>query len=66
MAEAPVSFQLHTLIGMLLFAVWPFTRLVHAFSAPIGYLFRPYVVYRSRDAALGSRPSRRGWERVGR
>jgi Nitrate reductase gamma subunit len=30
-------------------ALWPFTRLVHAFSAPIGYLFRPDVVYRSRD-----------------
>jgi nitrate reductase gamma subunit len=64
MADAPVTFQLHTLIGMLLFAVWPFTRLVHAFSAPIGYLFRPYIVYRSRDTALGSRQARRGWERV--
>jgi nitrate reductase gamma subunit len=66
MSEAPVSFQLHTLIGMLLFAIWPFTRLVHVFSAPIGYLFRPYIVYRSRDTALGSRASRRGWERVDR
>jgi hypothetical protein len=25
--------------------------LAHAFSAPIGYLFRPDVVYRSRDVA---------------
>jgi nitrate reductase gamma subunit len=66
MSEAPVSFQLHTLIGMLLFAIWPFTRLVHVFSAPIGYLFRPYIVYRSRDTALGTRASRRGWERVDR
>ena len=46
--------------------LWPFTRLVHAFSAPIGYLFRPYVVYRSRDVAakdhlVGSTPQRRGW-----
>ncbi len=65
MSDAPFSFQLHTLIGMLLFAIWPFTRLVHAFSAPIGYLFRPYIVYRSRAAALGSRPARRGWERSG-
>ena len=38
-------------IGLALFVLWPFTRLVHAFSAPIGYLFRPYVVYRSRDVA---------------
>jgi nitrate reductase gamma subunit len=35
----------------VLFAAWPFTRLIHAFSAPVGYLTRPYVVYRSRDAA---------------
>ena len=49
MAEAPVSFHIHTLVGMMLFAIWPFTRLVHAFTAPFHYLFRPYVVYRSRD-----------------
>jgi nitrate reductase gamma subunit len=66
MAEAPVSYQLHAIIGMVLFAIWPFTRLVHVFSAPIAYLFRPYIVYRSREAArpgepVGSRPRRRGW-----
>ena len=66
MAEAPSSYQIHAMIGMVLFALWPFTRLVHAFSAPIGYLFRPYIVYRSRDVArpgelVGSRPHRRGW-----
>jgi nitrate reductase gamma subunit len=72
MSAAPLSFRLHTLVGMALFALWPFTRLVHAFTAPVGYLFRPYVVYRSRDVARpgapagsGSRPSRRGWERTG-
>ena len=52
--------------GLSLFCLWPFTRLVHAFSAPIGYLFRPYVVYRSREVAaknelVGSQPRRRGW-----
>jgi nitrate reductase gamma subunit len=66
MAEAPLGFHVHTLVGMLLFVLWPFTRLVHAFSAPVGYLFRPYVVYRSREqAGTGSRPPRRGWDRVG-
>ncbi|HWS35924.1 MAG TPA: respiratory nitrate reductase subunit gamma, partial [Actinoplanes sp.] len=25
-----------------------FTRLVHVWSAPLAYLWRPYVVYRSR------------------
>ena len=66
MAGAPAYFQLHVMIGLALFALWPFTRLVHAFSAPFAYLFRPYIVYRSRDAAhgtelVGSQPHRRGW-----
>ncbi len=66
MVEAPFSFQLHVGIALLLFALWPFTRLVHAFSAPFAYLFRPYVVYRSREAAgkgelVGSQPHRKGW-----
>ncbi len=65
MANAPLGFQLHALLAFLLFAMWPFTRLVHVFSAPIGYLTRPYLVYRSRDDQLGARPGRRGWERVG-
>jgi nitrate reductase gamma subunit len=48
-----------------LFALWPFTRLVHVFSAPVGYLTRPYIVYRSRDdQQLGSHTPRRGWDRV--
>jgi len=66
MSEASLAFQVHTLIGMALFIIWPFTRLVHAFTAPVHYLFRPYIVYRSRDG----RPSttggiRRGWAPVG-
>jgi nitrate reductase gamma subunit len=67
MSEAPLGFQLHGLIAMALFALWPFTRLVHVFSAPLGYLTRPYIVYRSRDdQELGSHSPRRGWERSGR
>lgn len=65
MAESTLGFQFHTLVGMALFMIWPFTRLVHAFSAPVGYLFRPYIVYRSRRVRLGSRAPRRGWERIG-
>ena len=41
-----------------------FSRLVHVFSMPLGYPTRPYIVYRSRDAQLGTRRPRRGWERV--
>jgi nitrate reductase gamma subunit len=67
MAAAPWSFQLHTLVTYLLFAMWPFTRLVHAFTAPLHYLFRPYIVYRSRDSgrAPGAAPVHRGWSPVG-
>lgn len=62
MAAAPVGFQLHLIAAFVLFALWPFTRLVHVFSAPVGYLTRPYLVYRSRDASrLGSHRPRRGW-----
>ncbi|MEK6441596.1 respiratory nitrate reductase subunit gamma [Pseudonocardia sp. T1-2H] len=64
MAGAGLAFQLHTLIGLLLFTIWPFTRLVHAFTAPLGYLFRPYIVYRSRRGGPAARPARRGWERI--
>lgn len=66
MASAPISFRIHTLIGMALFAIFPFTRLVHAFTVPVHYLFRPYIVYRSRDVGRsGSRAPRPGWAPVG-
>ncbi|MFI7680463.1 respiratory nitrate reductase subunit gamma [Actinophytocola sp. NPDC049390] len=64
MTDVPLGFQLHALSAWVLFAFWPFSRLVHVFSMPLGYLTRPYIVYRSRDTRLGSRPPRRGWERV--
>ena len=62
---APIGFQLHVLAAWALFAFWPFSRLVHVFSAPLGYLTRPYIVYRSRDTRLGARAPRRGWDRAG-
>jgi nitrate reductase gamma subunit len=65
MSRAGLAFHLHALLGMALFTIWPFTRLVHAFTAPLGYLFRPYVVYRSRSAGAATRPARRGWEKIG-
>ncbi|MFJ6551845.1 respiratory nitrate reductase subunit gamma [Streptomyces luteogriseus] len=65
MSGAPVLFTLHAISALLLFAAWPFTRLVHMLTAPLGYLTRPYIVYRSRDAQLGARAPHRGWERTG-
>ncbi|MDL9944933.1 respiratory nitrate reductase subunit gamma [Gordonia sp. ABSL11-1] len=67
MNAAPMRFHVHVLIGMLLFCLVPFTRLVHMFTAPLHYLFRPYIVYRSRDQRTtpGNQPARRGWAPVG-
>lgn len=65
MTDVPVLYEIHAVIGMVLIALVPYTRLVHMFSAPVQYLFRPYVVYRSRDPGqLGPRPERRGWEKT--
>ncbi|GAB3751216.1 respiratory nitrate reductase subunit gamma [Yimella radicis] len=64
MAQAPIGFKLHALVAFALFAMWPFTRLVHVFSAPLQYLWRPYIVYRSRDTQRGRVTSTtRAWER---
>ncbi len=49
-------YKLHIILGLLLFAITPFTRLVHIWSAPIWFLFRPgYQIVRS-IAPLGRRP----------
>lgn len=66
MTAAGLSFKVHAVVAMVLFAIWPFTRLVHAFTAPLHYFFRPYIVYRSRDGRTpGSVPTRRGWDPIG-
>ena len=64
MVDAPWSFQLHAIAAFSLLALWPFTRLVHVLSAPLGYLVRPYVVYRTRDAQ--PQPGTRAPAAVGR
>ncbi|MGH3470129.1 MAG: respiratory nitrate reductase subunit gamma, partial [Thermocrispum sp.] len=63
MAGTPLSFQVHNVVVLTLLAIWPYTRLVHVFSAPLGYLTRPYVVYRSRDLETSSgRRFAKAWE----
>ncbi|MGW0484560.1 respiratory nitrate reductase subunit gamma [Nonomuraea sp. NPDC003214] len=54
MTGVPLIFQLHALSAWVFLAMWPFTRLVHVWSAPVAYLWRPYVVYRRRTARPGS------------
>lgn len=48
MVQAPLVFKLHALSGISLFALWPFSRLVHAWSVPIAYIRRSPILYRSR------------------
>jgi len=58
MANAPFIFQAHAFSAWLLLAIWPFTRLVHAWSIPITYLRRAPILYRSRGlrSSLDSPP----------
>ncbi|HEY9524475.1 MAG TPA: respiratory nitrate reductase subunit gamma, partial [Thermopolyspora sp.] len=62
MVGVPILFRLHAISALLLFTIWPFTRLVHMLTAPIGYITRPYIVYRSRADRSSARAPRRGWE----
>jgi len=66
-ADAPLIYQIHATAAWAILAVWPFTRLVHAWSVPLWYLWRPYVLYRSRTATHPAEPgtSGRRWRRIG-
>ncbi len=43
-----IIFKLHIVLGLIIFILFPFTRLVHMLSAPVRYLWRPYQVVRTR------------------
>ncbi len=47
---APVDtlFKVHLFFGMTVFLLFPFTRLVHIWSVPVGYLGRAYQVVRHK------------------
>ena len=49
-AIGPIGFlfKLHMVLGMTIFLVFPFSRLVHIWSAPVTYPARPYQVVRQR------------------
>lgn len=48
MIHVPDFLQLHIMSGFTIFALLPFTRLVHIFSAPLTWLLFPKTVYRKR------------------
>lgn len=48
-ADVSWIFKLHLFLGLTIFILFPFTRLVHMLSAPVRYLWRPgYQIVRSR------------------
>lgn len=57
MASASLVFQAHALIALLLFALWPFTRLVHVWSVPVTYVGRAPILYRRRGKPGSQVPS---------
>jgi nitrate reductase gamma subunit len=52
MTGAPLVYQLHALAAMALYALWPFSRLVHAFSVPVAYLRRSPILYRPQSKEI--------------
>jgi len=54
LADAGWVFKAHMFLGMTIFLVFPFTRLVHVWSgfATVGYVLRPYQLVRARRLNL--------------
>src|SRR5690606_40718708 len=59
-----VIYKLQVFLGMTLFVLFPFTRLVHIVSAPVWYLGRRYQIVRQKGVKPAMpRPQRpRGYE----
>ena len=53
-ADVDTVFKLHMILGMTVFVIFPFTRLVHVWSgfATLAYALRPYQLVRSRRLNL--------------
>lgn len=50
-ANVDWPFKLHLVLGITIFVLFPFSRLVHIWSVPVGYVFRSYQVVRRRSPA---------------
>ncbi|MBX9613374.1 MAG: respiratory nitrate reductase subunit gamma [Burkholderiales bacterium] len=57
LAGASWIFKAHMFLGMSIFLIFPFTRLVHVWSGfgAVAYLVRPYQIVRSRRLGVASR-----------
>lgn len=53
-SNVPWMFKMHVLLGLTVMLVFPFTRLVHVCSAPIGYMLRRHSqIVRAKRASNG-------------
>jgi nitrate reductase gamma subunit len=57
-ADVDWVFKAHMFLGLTIFLLFPFSRLVHIWSAPVWYVFRPYQVVRKRGARGPGREAR--------
>ncbi|CNK04986.1 respiratory nitrate reductase subunit gamma [Yersinia intermedia] len=48
LTDVALIFKLHIVLGLTLFVLFPFSRLVHIWSVPIEYLIRRYQLVRNR------------------
>lgn len=53
--DVHIVFKAHIFLGLTIFLIFPFTRLVHMLSAPVRYMWRPgYQVVRTRKKGTKS------------
>jgi nitrate reductase gamma subunit len=56
--DVALVYKLHIILGLTLFLITPFTRLVHIWSAPVWYLLRPgFQIVRSRSTKRKPSPT---------
>lgn len=49
-ADVSWVFKLHLFLGLTIFLLFPFTRLVHIWSVPFAYIWRNYQIVRQRQS----------------
>jgi nitrate reductase gamma subunit len=47
-ADVNLVYKAHIFLGLTIFVVFPFSRLVHVWSVPLGYVLRSYQIVRQR------------------
>jgi len=52
--DVDLIFKVHIVLGLTIFILFPFTRLVHMISAPVRYIWRPgFQIVRTRKSNAG-------------